>query len=249
MFVSRILFFLTILMCNNFIPLIYIIFSLFLVCCSFEPITSNCMSIYAFLCLTNCKIIKVKESKKLIDKGIILGNHRGWVDMAIDNYLCEGNVVFLIRRLAGVAITFACIDKLLCKTIIIIGSKNLTRHDIIKKIVEKVNTKRRVLFYPEGTRLRYSELKDEEDLKSKLKYGLLKSVYENQDTPVQVVISSNKEKVMDEFRLKVNRNITVKSCFGEKILPSEYATFEDFIDKIACDWYRCWKLTHLEKIE
>ena len=82
---------------------------------------------------------------------------------------------------------------------IVFNRNNTTRGELFNKI--EVNMKsgsaKRVLFYPEGTRLTYNVLAGKDDIKEKLTFGLLKSIYEHK-LPVQLCITSNKERVVNE---------------------------------------------------
>jgi hypothetical protein len=103
---------------------------------------------------------------------------------------------------------------------------------------------KRTLLYPEGTRMSYKILESKEDIKSKLKIGLIKEIYERNEFPIQIVISSNKENVLNEKKLTINRNVTIKSGISKGIHPKDFNTFEDFLDKICLEWFDLWKLTH-----
>ena len=121
------------------------------------------------------------------------------------------------------------------------------RHKLYKQIlnhIEVTNTKR-IIFYPEGTRQNYNLLTCVNDIKDKLKYGLLKSIYENNTYPLQLCITSNKENVFNEKTFAFNYNTKIITCYSKYIHPKNSVTFESFIDKISEEWFECWKITHL----
>ena len=107
---------------------------------------------------------------------------------------------------------------------------------------------KKMLFYPEGTRLNFKILKSKDDLKTKLKYGLLKSIFEDKDNlPVQLCISSNKENVFSLKKFSSKYGLTVNTEFSNIIYPKDFDCFEDFIEEIAKIWFIIWKNTHCKK--
>ena len=78
----------------------------------------------------------------------------------------------------------------------------------------------------------------------KLKYGLLKRIYEYKSLPVQCFITANKDLVFNEKTRKCSRNICLKNAVSEPIFPCNYNCFEDFINEICSEWFNCYELTH-----
>ncbi len=60
-------------------------------------------------------------------------------------------------------------------------------------------------------------------------------------------MSSNKEKVIDEKKLKLSLNQTIISKICEPIYPNNFETFDDFINNICNIWYESYNEIH--KIE
>ena len=95
------------------------------------------------------------------------------------------------------------------------------------------------LFYPEGFFKKYNEKITYELIEKNLKYGLIKNVYEFGNKPLQVLISTNKEKVMGSLKYDfcdVNFGKTIFSKYSEPIYPKNFETFELFKDHIINEW-------------
>ncbi len=177
--------------------------------------------------------------QRCIDNGFIIPNHRTFTDFYYDAYVCKGSVVG--RTLAAVVIMFYGLLAIIDKRIIIIDRTN--KRDItFAKIMTHRNSNdeyaKRTIFYPEGTRLKHKSLASVEEAKQTLKPGLLKSIYEYKIKPVQLMITSNKEKVLDEKRLEMNYGIKLITKFSKPIYPSTYTDFDAFYDQIANEWYK-----------
>ena len=132
----------------------------------------------------------ITKDAEYIATGFILANHRCWTDFFLDPPLA--NCSLLARRMAILAFLFLCTLHHLQTGIISINKTKDTRQQIYKKIKNKIKTYKKVLFWPEGSRLCYTSLDSPEDVKKYLKYGLLKEIYYDKTFPVQLQISSNK---------------------------------------------------------
>jgi hypothetical protein len=203
-------------------------------------------SIFLKLLDTNIKIYP--ESESLIQDGFVLVNHRGVIDMPQDTY----NVLDSITnpKTIMVALNTSYYYMLAGG---ILGSiegylvpiyKNEKRQEVFSKIKDKIENKnvRRVIYYPEGQRNFYESLNSVDEAKEYIRPGLLKSIYEYNKLPVQIILSSGKEKVFSE---------RYKTCdFGKSICiyrsmvihPKDFGTFDEFYTKIAEVWFKNWKV-------
>jgi 1-acyl-sn-glycerol-3-phosphate acyltransferase len=210
-----------------------------------------------FFFVTRTKIKFTENSQQLIPHGFILCNHRSWTDFAFDPLHAKSS--FITRRLALIGCLFAAVLGLFEKRVIwFVRPKKNSKEKISHKIFEmclqhlKKNGKYcdRIMFYPEGTRKKYTSLASPEELKTKhLKYGLLKRIYQYQELPVQLMITMNKELVVNEKKLSCNFNVELRSKITESISPQNYQTFDEFIDKIAEVWFQAYQETHSIKKE
>ncbi len=218
-------------------PLILLPFSLFNKLSNGKLVKSNFWGYnvnYVFFTMFR---IKYHIEGKFIDKGFILANHRTWCDFAYDPYVSDSAIIG--RTIAFVIMLFETVLGLIDKRFIMINRNN-SRNVIFQQILTFMNSnspyKNRILFYPEGTRKNYTEIKLDQ-VKQLIKPGLLKSIYEYNKLPVQIMISSNKEKVFNEKNVSVSIGETINTILSEPIYPNDYGSFDLFLDKIHIVWY------------
>jgi len=189
---------------------------------------------------------KIISQTKLIKEGFILANHRSFTDLSFDLYFSKSTV--LGRVMAFLAVLPSSILGWIDNRIIFFRRGRYTGEMLIKMCLDHMKTNglftKRILFYPEGTRKNYQNLKNEQELISHLRHGLLKRVYNLKKYPVQLFISSNKEIVMNEKKLSANYGVEVNSSFSIPIYPDKFNSYHDFIDEIAKEWLICYRETH-----
>ena len=182
--------------------------------------------------------------EQLIDEGFILPNHRCFLDALMDGYISESTGIsrWLIILGAPFIVLLSYIDN----RVIFINRGTYSRHYIYSLCLSHINkyTTKRILFYPEGTRNTYTRLDSPEELKSYIKFGLLKSIYEDKKYPVQMLISSNKEHAFNEKRLLANYGVKIHTKISRAIHPKDYATDVDFFNEIVHVWFDCYTETH-----
>ena len=193
----------------------------------------------------NINHVWVKKEKKI--KGFIFSNHRSWFDFPFDNYHCQSSP--LGRYLGFFAVFFSSILVYSDNRALMFNRDNVNRkyiYDLCKDRLDNAinNYNHRILVYPEGTRLNYNELNSIEDVKNKFKIGLIKEIYQRKEYPIQIFISSNKEKISNEKKLELGYNLTVKSAMSSSIHPKNFKTFDDFLNKICQEWLNLWRMTH-----
>lgn len=241
---KNILFIFVFLLTTIFIPIIFIILKpiafLFGIKLDWHKTTGIFIN---YLCGCNYEII---NKNKLIEEGYILCNHRSWFDFGYDPYITNASIVG--RREAFWAMSFQYILGLFDNRMIVFNRGKTTRNELFKQVSEHIQStcSKSVVIYPEGSRQNYTTLSSKDDVKKKLKFGFLKSIYdENNSIPIQLCITSNKDKVFNEKQLSIQYNTKVKTIFSDKIIPSNYSSFDDFIDDLCLIWFDCWKKTHL----
>jgi hypothetical protein len=182
----------------------------------------------------------------LIEQGYILANHRSWADFFLDPLLANSSVVGRIEAFCAVWFG-ACLYYADSRTISFRRGVDY-RQAIFTKMKRHMNRSKfkRILLFPEGTRMKYTHLASVDEVKTYLKYGMLKCIYDDKQFPVQLQISSNKELVVDEKRLCINSGVPVCTHRSKSIHPNDFATEQEFYDEIANVWYECWKITHLK---
>jgi 1-acyl-sn-glycerol-3-phosphate acyltransferase len=197
-------------------------------------------------------LLKIKHNytrdAELIEQGFILANHRCALDFYIDPYLSKSAIV--ARGMAHMANMGYGLLSLMEGRGIILYRGTDTRQTTYAKCKTHFSTNgRRVLFYPEGTRLSYTSLSSADELKGHLKFGLLKSIYEDGQNPVQIQISNNKELALNEKKLSFAFNVEINTRLSKPIHPADFATDEEFFNEIARVWYDCYVSTHEKKNE
>ena len=182
--------------------------------------------------------------EKLIDEGFILGNHRCYLDAMIDPYV--GETTTINRGLVILGAPFAVLLTYIDNRIILINRSKDKRDNVYSRCVSHINKykHKRIMFYPEGTRNNYTTLSSREELKSYIKFGLLKSIYEDKRYPVQLLISNNKEKAFNEKKFSANYGVNIHTKISNAIHPKDYATEVEFFDEIVRVWYDCYVETH-----
>ncbi len=172
----------------------------------------------------------------LIETGIILPNHRCALDWVLDCYITKSSSIG--RGLAYVASSMmACLIWLDGRGIIIHRGKD-KRGEIYQRML--AHPGKRICFWPEGTRLSYTTLTSKDEVRTYLKYGLLKEIYFGKQWPVQLCISSNKEVAFSEKRLIAKRGVPIRTVISKPIHPRDFASEELFYDEIASVWLDCW---------
>lgn len=182
--------------------------------------------------------------EKLIDEGFMLGNHRSFMDTMFDGYVSEANGIS--RSLVILGAPFIVLLSYIDNRVIFIDRGKDKRDTVYQRCVSHINRYRhkRILFYPEGTRNKYTSLSSREELKSYIKFGLLKSIYENKQYPVQLLISNNKEIAFNEKKLSAKYGVKINTKISQAIHPKDYATEVEFFDEIVRVWFDCYVETH-----
>jgi len=188
--------------------------------------------------------VDIQSEDPLIEKGFILANHRSWADFCLDQYTARASI--LGRRLAFYSVwCLTLFFRSENRCVAFVRGKD-SRRDIYEKCVKHIQKSeyKRIVIFPEGTRLSYTTLNSADDVKKYLKYGLLKEIYCDARFPVQIMISSNKEVVFNEKTMTINYGVQVKTHISKPIWPNDFKTDTEFYDAIACQWYKSWKNTH-----
>ena len=180
---------------------------------------------------------------KLIESGFILPNHRCALDWPIDSYITKS--ASISRGLALVASSMLGLLIYLDGRAIVIHRGKDKRNEIYHRMLSHIETQnKRISFWPEGTRLSYTTLNSKEEVRSYLKYGLLKEIYFGKQFPVQLCISSNKEVAFSEKRLIAKRGVPITTVISKPIHPKDFETENAFYDEIATVWLDCWNTAY-----
>lgn len=193
----------------------------------------------------------IERDAELIESGFCLSNHRCFFDCILDAYLMKSSMI--IRGMSIVVVPFLVLFTYTTNVMLMISRGVDHRDAVYARCAEFLDSstelpihryRRRISFYPEGTRMSYTELESEDDLRSKLKFGLLRSIYEAKQYPVQITISSNKDAVIAEKWVSAQYGVKIRSVISKPIHPKDYPTMEAFFDDIVHTWYDCYRRTH-----
>ena len=172
----------------------------------------------------NLKLKKINKIKVSTGPNkIFLFNHRSWADFFIDHYICKGTY---ISRKEVTLVSLGPADH----------SSKYKLYDDIKKMLKKKS----ILLYPEGTRNTSNKSKP-------LKFGIIKLGYE-QNVPFQIIIVSNKENVINEKKLKINKNIICEYFTSELIYPKDFKTLKEFTNEIQKKWDESWNVIYKNNV-
>ncbi|QDZ21586.1 PlsC domain-containing protein [Chloropicon primus] len=171
---------------------------------------------------------------------IWLCNHRDWGDFFIDLYVVEGRACFLSRLMVLIAFPVFGFYGLVTRTAVFFRRNTKGRdftkfNQFISGQIQR-SPCQGIVVYPEGTR----NIKPES---LPLRRGMLRYAY-SERTPVQIVITTNKEHVISQKMQRASFGTKCISGFSEVIRPGDYSNFEDFFDEINKTWKAEWKRTY-----
>jgi len=183
---------------------------------------------------------------ELIESGFILPNHRCALDFPLDCYITQST--WVARGMAYIAATMSALLIYLDGRGIVLRRGKDKRQEIYQRMLSHIETRnKRICFWPEGTRLSYTTLSSKEEVRTYLKYGLLKEIYYGKSFPVQLCISSNKEHAFNEKRLIAKRGVPITTVISRPIHPKDFSCENDFYDEIASVWLDCWATAYAQK--
>ena len=188
----------------------------------------------------------IVESNTIIKKGFILPNHRSFFDFIYEVKITDASI--LGRRMAFIVVSFLGLLCWIEDRCIIFTRNRLSRQQLFGIMEQKLSSsssrrteyKNRIVVFPEGTRLNHLRLSNYQDAKRYFRYGILKSIYQSNNYPVQLIISKNKELAINEKSLSLNLNIDIFTAISKPIYPRKYDSFDEFVDGVAKEWYRLW---------
>ena len=73
-----------------------------------------------------------------------------------------------------------------------------------------------------------------------LKRGMLRYAYAER-TPVQVVITTNKEHILSQRLKKASFGVKCVTSYSDLVVPTDYSSFQDFMDEVQQTWDAQWK--------
>lgn len=189
--------------------------------------------------LFSFKIFRISKQKLEHHKDLIyLCNHRSWSDFFIDTILTEYCGKYISRYEVLIIFPFHYILTKIINNIYFINRGNIGQIDEFFKKVEierKSDKYNNFIVYPEGTR------RARQNESCMLKKGFIYHSY-NTNLPLQIIITKNKEDIIEEKKFKARRNAVLYVYYSDVIYP-DYKKFtrEEYYEHIQNIWDYCWK--------
>jgi hypothetical protein len=163
----------------------------------------------------------------------ILSNHKCFADCVLDNTILCWNGTYLSRQLVFLLIPFTATYAYFTRQVNSFNRINSNKKQI-ERIVQTVccEWNKILLFYPEGMR-------NQTDKPLPLKYGVIKRLYLKK-IPLQIMNTSNKDKVFNEKKMIFNKGITCNVVISKQYDPLCYDNLETFIDDITAEFNRIY---------
>lgn len=183
------------------------------------------------------------SSPKLEDGCLYLCNHRSWADFFIDQTLC-GGAAYLSRKMVMLGTPMSSFWAWLSNsTWFFTRKKGLDREKFFEWIESKWQTRPEfgLIAYPEGTR-------NHDNQALPLKSGVLQYAY-NYKRKVQVLITTNKEKVVNEKKLSIHYGVACVVEASEVIHPTEFDSFELFKKAIKKKFTDTWEKAYSASLQ
>ena len=208
----------------------------------------QCMQHVISCCIrcAKCSMYKVSKKGLIIDKNIMyMTNHVSVGDFFIDPYVLHYTSRYIaLNKMAFILPVLGLISYLTSFTIVI--KQGNTKEKVLEnfKKIEELRKKddiRNLSLYPEGMRRPHRHT-----VSATLKKGFIYHSFEN-NLPIQIVHTTNKEYVIDDEKIMLNKNTKLFTYYGPKIDPQKLRTkFEKknkrpyTKDDYYNDVYKCW---------
>ena len=171
-------------------------------------------------------------------------DHRSWADFVIDSVLTSGST-YLARYLVAFFLPWSFIYSQLTGNIMFFRrQKGIDRHKLAQWMAAKWKLRPHsgLLVYPEGTR-------NQEAHSKKLKTGVLDAAL-FMKCPVQCVITTNKEHVLDETRMRARAGVKCVVSYSRVVDAAEYqGRRQAFFDAVQGAWDEAWTDAYSAKCE
>ena len=206
------------------LPFYIIIFSLFMS-------ETNVYKSYTSFIINNVFQVRFKilNPREKIENGIFISNHNSGFDNMYDSFITDATLLARsnVKYYHGL---YYVIQKMY-NMIYLFDNQNTDRHQIYNEIDNHIEkTGKNIIYYPEGTRIR-KQYNNIDELKGKIKYGLLKSIYENKKYKVQLFLSINKNAPFNGVKEKII------SKYSKPFDSNDYDSFKTYSDDILSNWF------------
>ena len=184
----------------------------------------------------NYKLYRVSKNKINHSKNIIyFSNHRSWGDFMIDNVVTEYCSRFISRVEVAFILPIYTFSAYMINDVILFfrrGQTSILDFEKLIKINQNNQSGNNILVYPEGTRRAGLEYACD------LKKGLIYYSYKEK-SPIQFIISKNKEKILNEKKFTSENNVDVFVHYSDVYYPDDvekYKSMQEYYDFINGEW-------------
>ena len=164
-----------------------------------------------------------------------LCNHRCFADFVIDSYLTNG-AAYLSRMMTIPVVPCSFLLLWLTHGALYFNRGTVKDQNNKLKLYERVLRHLRqqsLIVYPEGTRNLGPQPRP-------LRWGMIRLAYTGK-IPIQIVLSSNKEKVWCERGWIYNTGVKSSVSVSEFCDPNQFESVDDWCKHIECEWKKAWK--------
>lgn len=167
-------------------------------------------------------------------KCLYMTNHRSEADFFMDQYLTHGSSIFLSRRMVALCACPYLPTSYISKSLLFFVRKKGIRDALYKQIDEYWNKSSypSLLVYPEGTR-------NQTPVSKPFKLGFVYYAYERK-LPIQIFISTNKEKVFSLQKKWCSHDTMVRVAYAKPLDPEDYESVDKFKTAVKHVWERTW---------
>ena len=204
-----------------------------------------------FINITKSTIYKVSKEDLNISKNIMyMSNHSSVSDFLVDPLVTHYNSKYISLNKIRQIFPFLGVITMLTKYCIYISGENKKEKVIenLKKIEQLriEDTSKNLALYPEGMRRPHRPYVSEQ-----LKKGFIYHSFEH-SIPIQIIHTTNKDYVVDDEKMKINKNIKLFTYYSPLIDPlqlkkkfekrekREY-TKDDYYNDFYKIWSKVWK--------
>jgi 1-acyl-sn-glycerol-3-phosphate acyltransferase len=192
--------------------------------------------------LLRVKFRTTTKSKTVMDDTtqpvVFLSNHRSFADFIVDSAFL-GSTCFVARRMICAGVPCCAMWGIARGWLWTfqrgVKHKEGTSNWFLKFLMDKrkVYSRKGVVIYPEGTRTHLPR-------GAPLKPGGLVAIH-NLGWPVQIIITTNKELIMNESTFDLGMDVECVTSISETIHSKNYATADEFIEVVSKAWTLAWE--------
>ncbi|CAG9465508.1 unnamed protein product [Pedinophyceae sp. YPF-701] len=171
------------------------------------------------------------------ERMVYLANHRSWADFFLDVWTTEARCSIMSRWMVFFAFPVFMASVIVLRGIVLFKRGKIKDKDAFNAWLDKTLDRQvnsgSLLLYPEGTR-------NTKPHALPLKRGMLKYSW-SRGLPFQIIVTTNKERVLSEKKMAVKFGVTCCTGFSEVIESKRYKDdFDGFMEEVQRVWDKEW---------